>query len=75
MARLSEGIRRVSVVAGFVLVFMWLLIIGKTPLQWLHMPIDHVAFMAAGSIAAYLIPFIFFRVFFWVKDGFSKSSI
>lgn len=73
MARLSEGIRRVSVVAGFVLVIMWLLLIGKTPLQWLDMPIDHLGFMVAGSIAAYLIPFVFFKVLFWVKDGFSKS--
>lgn len=75
MARLPEGIRRMCVVAGFALVIMWLFLIGKTPLQWMDMPVDHLAYTAAGSVAAYLVPFIVFRVFFWIKDGFNKSAI
>jgi hypothetical protein len=74
MSRLPEGIRRLCVVVGLGLVAVWLFVIGKTPLQWLDMPMDHLAFTALGSMAAYLSPFVVCRVAFWVKDGFTKGA-
>ncbi|WP_442109168.1 hypothetical protein [Pseudomonas sp. NUPR-001] len=74
MFSLPEGIRRVCIVVGLIAVIGWLFFIGKTPLQWLDMRLDHLAYTAAISLAAYLSPFIVCRIVIWVKDGFTKAA-
>lgn len=75
MSRLPEGIRRLCVVIGLGLVIAWLFVIGETPLQWLDMRMDHLAYTVLFSIAAYLSPFFVCRVVLWIKDGFAKTSV
>ncbi|MGA9660757.1 MAG: hypothetical protein WBQ92_03640 [Pseudomonas alloputida] len=74
MSRLPEGIRRLCVVVGAVLVLVMLFTMGYTLRDWLEMPLDHIAFSAAILIGFYLAPFIVCRVAFWIKDGFAKSG-
>ncbi|WP_139139761.1 hypothetical protein [Pseudomonas sp. NBRC 111139] len=74
MSRLPEGIRRVCIVTGTVLVLVMLFTMRYTLRDWLEMPWDQAAFTAAILIGFFLCPFIVCRVAFWIKDGFAKSG-
>lgn len=74
MSRLPEGIRRLCIVVGAVLVVVMLFVMGRTLDDYLEMRRDHLAFTAAVLFGFYLSPFIVCRIAFWIKDGFSKGE-
>lgn len=74
MKRLPEGVRRVSTVLGVLLIVCWLGVIGFVsdgfdlvePMGWLV--------LGLVAVFAYLIPTLTYRIYRWVRDGFSMDA-
>lgn len=74
MKKLPEGVRRVCLVLGVLLIAGWVIFAAVSSHGYANLSVQGWLFFVVGSAVLFCLPGLLYRLFVWMRDGFKVEK-